>query len=59
MLQNKLKTSKKFIKLFLTSEHPFTLNFEPIDVNLVDFVDSSEGGKRLETNEHVDASNKT
>lgn len=39
--------------------HFFTLKLEPIDVNFVDLVDSSEGGKRLETNEHLEAFNKT
>ena len=37
----------------------FTLKLEPIEVNFVDFVDSSHGGKRLETNEHFEAFNKT
>lgn len=39
--------------------HCFTLKLEPIDVNFVDLVDSSEGGKRLETNGHLEAFNKT
>lgn len=30
-----------------------------MDVNFVDLVDSSEGGKRLETNEHLEACNRT
>jgi len=37
----------------------FTLKLEPIDVNFEDLADSSEGGKRLETNEHLEACNKT
>jgi len=37
----------------------FTLKLEPIEVNFVDFVDSSQGGKRHETNEHFEAFNKT
>lgn len=40
-------------------EFLFTLKLEPIEVNFVDFVDSSQGGKRLETNEHFEAFNKT
>lgn len=36
----------------------FTLKLEPIDVNFVDLADTS-CGKRLETNEHLEACNKT
>jgi hypothetical protein len=59
MLQNKVKTpEEKSCSSYFSQVHSFTLKLEPIDVNFVDFV-SSEGGKRLETNEHLESCNKT